>query len=115
MKYINDHRIALEICLKSNLHTGTIKKLNKHPFKFYLDNNLRVTINTDNRLMSSTTLTDEYCTAIEIFNLNQRDVKNIIINGFKSAFLPHNKRIKLIKEIVSELESEFHFDDEIII
>ena len=58
MAFVNDHRISLEICLKSNIQTRSIPSLKVHPFKYYLDQHLRVTLNTDNRLISDTTLTD---------------------------------------------------------
>ena len=73
----------------------------------YFDANLRVTLNTDNRLMSNTTLTNEYLLAVETFNLTFNDVSTLIINGFKSAFLPHNERREMINSAVSELESCF--------
>ena len=76
-------------------------------YKKYFDENLRVTLNTDNRLISNTTLTDEYLLAIESFNLNSEDIRTIIINGFKSAFLPHNERREMINSVVSELDAEF--------
>ena len=115
MAFINDHRIALEICLKSNIQTRSISSLKNHPFKYYFDQHLRVTLNTDNRLISDTTLSEEYYLAAETFNLTMQDIRTIIINGFKSAFLPHNERRDLIKNIVDELESEFSFEKRIIV
>lgn len=115
MAFLNDHRIALEICLKSNIQTRSIPSLKEHPFKFYFDKRLRVTLNTDNRLISNTTLTQEYQLAIDNFALSPQDVRTIIINGFKSAFLPHGKRRELIKSVVDELESEFGFDHRVIV
>ena len=105
MNYVNDHRIAMEICLSSNIHIGSVKSVQEHPFKIYFDENLRVTLNTDNRLMSNTTLTDEYLLAANTFNLTFDDIRTIIINGFKSAFLPHNERWKMINSTIIELES----------
>ena len=107
MNYVNDHRISLEICLSSNIHIGSVQSLQGHPFKMYLDENLRVTLNTDNRLMSSTTLSDEYLLATEVFNLTFDDIRTIIINGFKSAFLPHNERRDMINSVSIELKSAF--------
>ena len=115
MEFINDHRIALEICLKSNIQTRSISSLKNHPFKYYFDQHLRVTLNTDNRLISDTTLSEEYYLAAETFNLTMQDIRTIIINGFKSAFLPHNERRDLIKNIVDELESEFSFEKRVIV
>lgn len=105
LNYINDHRIAMEICMTSNIHTGSVKSYEKHPFKFYYDYGLRVTLNTDNRLISNTTLTKEYLLAYRYFNLTIADFKEIIINGFKSAFLPHRVRTELIHRIAGELDT----------
>ena len=115
LKYVNDHRIPLEICLTSNIHTKSVSVIEKHPFKKYYDQRLRVTLNTDNRLISNTTLTKEFELASKTFNLSLQDLRGIIINGFKSAFLPHNQRRALIKKVVDEIESEFGFDRRVII
>ena len=115
MAFVNDHRISLEICLKSNIQTRSIPSLEVHPFKYYLDQHLRVTLNTDNRLISDTTLTEEYLLAVNTFNLTLQDIRTIIINGFKSAFLPHNERRELIRKVVDELEAEFSFEKRVIV
>jgi adenosine deaminase len=115
MAFVNDHRISLEICLKSNIQTRSIPSLKAHPFKDYLDQHLRVTLNTDNRLISDTTLTDEYLLAVKTFNLTMHDIRTIIINGFKSAFLPHNERRELIRNVVDALEAEFSFEKRVIV
>jgi len=107
MNYINDHRIALEVCLTSNWQTRSVRSLKFHPFKYYYDQGLRVTLNTDNRLISDTTLTKEFILAHEIFDLNLNDFRELTINAVKSAFLPRNERIDLIKNIAGELENEF--------
>ena len=110
MNYVNDHRIALEICLTSNIQVRSVDSIEVHPFKKYLDKDIRVTLNTDNRLISNTTLTDEYLIAVQTFNLSKQDLRTIIINGFKGAFLPHNERSEMINLVVSELESNFSSD-----
>ncbi len=104
LNYVNDHRIPLEICLKSNLQTKSVTDLKKHPLNFYLDYGLRVTINTDNRLVSDTTLTDEYMLAINELDLDYTDIKNIIINGFKSAFIPYRERVVLLNKALTEMD-----------
>ncbi|MEA2078024.1 MAG: adenosine deaminase [Candidatus Marinimicrobia bacterium] len=104
MNYINDHRICLEICLTSNLQTRSVKSIEQHPFKFYRDYGLRLSLNTDNRLMSSTTVTDELYLAYKAFNLDLEDIKSIIIDGFKSAFIHHRERTIMVKEIAKELD-----------
>ena len=115
LNYINNHRIPLEICLTSNIHTKTVTSISKHPFKYFIDAKVRVTLNTDNRLISNTSLSKEYEIAINNFNLNENEIRTIIINGFKSAFLPHNKRRELIRQVTDELESEFNFSRRLII
>ncbi|MBT3216067.1 MAG: adenosine deaminase [Candidatus Marinimicrobia bacterium] len=107
MHYVNDHRITLEVCLTSNWHTKSIRSLKYHPFKFYYDQGIRVTLNTDNRLMSDTTMTKEFALAHSLFGLSLHDFREITIIAMKSAFLSHNKRSVMIKSIAHELESEF--------
>ncbi len=104
LNYVNDHRIPLEICFKSNFHTKAVSSLEVHPLGFYLDYGLRVTLNTDNRTVSNTTMTDEFMFVIEKLNLTYKDVKNIIINGFKSAFIPYSERVELLNKALSEME-----------
>ena len=107
MHYVNDHRIALEVCLLSNVHTKTVRSLKEHPFKYYYEQGIRVTLNTDNRLVSNTTLSEEYLRARETFGLSLNDFRDIIINGFKSAFMSHQERRDMIRSVVEELEAEF--------
>lgn len=104
LNYVNDHRIPLEICIKSNLHTKAVKNIKSHPIDFYIDYGLRVTINTDNRTISDTTVTDEYMLAIDKLGLDYATVKNVILNGFKSAFLPYKERVRLINTTLKEIE-----------
>ena len=104
LNYVNDHRIPLEICIKSNFHTKAVPNIQSHPIDFYIDYGLRVTINTDNRTISDTTVTDEYMLAINELHLDYTSIKNVILNGFKSAFLPYKERVRLINETLRELE-----------
>ena len=105
MEYINDHRIALEMCLSSNVHTGAIQTLADHPIKEYLDAGLRVTLNTDNRLMSNTTLTNEFMLAIEHCGLTLHDIEDTILYGFKSAFLPLKRKKELLGKVYREIRA----------
>lgn len=107
MHYVNDHRIALETCLTSNIQTKSVRSLIEHPFKYYLDQGIRITLNTDNRLVSDTTLSREYLIAAETFELTLNDIRDIVINGFKSSFMSHQKRSGMIQSVVEELEAEF--------
>ncbi|MBN2367166.1 MAG: adenosine deaminase [Calditrichaeota bacterium] len=104
LNYVNDHRIPLEICITSNIQTGAAKTYESHPFRFYYDYGLRVTINTDNRLVSGTTITDEYYLVAKHLNLNLDDIKSIIIDGFKSAFLPNRAKSIMLNVVNDRLK-----------
>ena len=95
-QYVLDKRIPLEICLLSNVHTGATPSLEQHPFKTLFKEKFRVTLNTDNRLMSNTTMTREFEAASETFGLTLDDFEKISINAMKSAFLPYDQRCDLI-------------------
>jgi len=99
-QYILDKRIPLEICLLSNLHTGAIDKIENHPFGILFKEKFRVTINTDDRLMSDTNLTKEFLTAVKYFNLTLDEIEKITINAMKSAFIPYKERLRFIYEII---------------
>ena len=95
-QYVLDKRIPLEICLLSNVHTGATPSLAEHPFKVLYREKFRVTLNTDNRLMSNTTMTREFEAAAETFGLSLDDFEKITINAMKSAFLPYDQRCAVI-------------------
>jgi len=105
LNYVNDLRIPLEMCITSNLQTKAVRNIKDHPIRFYLDLGLRVTLNTDNRLISNTTLTDEYMLAINSFNMSMYEVRKLILGGFKSAFLPHFQKSAMIRSVIMELKS----------
>lgn len=107
LAYVNDHRIPLEMCLSSNVQTGAVSELASHPFGSYLRAGLRVTLNTDNRLISDTTLTEELSLAAAAFELDAAAVRKILINGFKSAFLPHAEKAALLRAAISEMDAAF--------
>ena len=104
LNYVNDHRIPLEICLTSNIQTKAAPSFNKHPLKFYYDFGLRVTINTDNRMVSNTTVTRELGLAVKYATLNMNDLKTLIVAGFKSAFLPMRERAIMLNLVNNDLE-----------
>src|SRR6202167_5295091 len=99
-QYVLDKRIPLEICLISNVHTGATPSLAEHPFKILYQERFRVTLNTDNRLMSFTTMTQEFAPAAETFGLSLADFEKITINAMKSAFLPYSQRCNFIYSII---------------
>jgi adenosine deaminase len=95
-QYILDKRIPLEMCLTSNVDTGAAKSYEEHPFGLYYRYKFRVTLNTDDKLMSNTTMTKEYKIALDVFGLNIEDLEKLTINAMKSAFVPYKRRIELI-------------------
>jgi adenosine deaminase len=99
-QYVLDKRIPLEICLTSNVDTGAVRSVQEHPFRVYHRYKFRVTLNTDDRLMSDTTMTKEYKLAHEVFKLSLGELEKLTINGMKSAFLPYRKRIDIIYNVI---------------
>ena len=99
-QYVLDKRIPLEICLLSNVHTGAARSLSEHPFKILYQEKFRVTLNTDNRLMSDTSMTKEFETTGDTFGLSLEDFERITINAMKSAFLPYDKRCDFIYSVI---------------
>lgn len=99
-QFVLDKRIPLECCLLSNVHTGAIDKIENHPFGKFFKEKFRVTINTDDRLMSDTTMTKEFMTATKYFNVNLDDVEKITINSMKSAFIPYKERLHYIYNVI---------------
>ena len=99
-QYVLDKRIPLEICLLSNVHTGAARSVAEHPFKILYQQKFRVTLNTDNRLMSDTCMSREFEAAAETFDLNLDDFEKITINAMKSAFLPYDQRCDIIYSII---------------
>ena len=104
LNYVNDHRIPIECCPSSNVQTGSVNDMASHPFKFYLDFGLRVTINTDNRLITDTTVTKELLLTARQFSLTLKDVRNVLVGGFKSAFLTFHDRAQLVRKVQTEMD-----------
>lgn len=96
VEYVNAERIALEICLTSNVQTRAAASYETHPLRQYFDAGLNVVLNTDNRLMSGTTLTDEYVHAADQLDFSFDELATIAMNGFESAFLPTEERARLV-------------------
>lgn len=104
LSYVVNHRIGVEACPISNWHTGSVKSLDEHPLRLFLKSGVRVSINTDNRLCSDTTITEEIMAVMEHLDLGLNDIKRLLINGFKSAFLPYEGRARMLKEFNAEWE-----------
>ena len=94
--YIRDHRIPLEVCPSSNVDTGAVATLAEHPIRHFLAQKLRVTVNTDNRLMSAITLSEEFRRLSATLGLTLDDVERLSINAMKSAFLGYDERVAII-------------------
>lgn len=107
LRYVRDHRVPLEMCLSSNVQTRVARSLKVHPFGQYFRMGLRVTLNTDNRLMSATTSSQEIHLAARAFRLSPYEVKRIVINGFKSAFLPYPQKARMLREVNLEIDRVF--------
>jgi adenosine deaminase len=107
LQYVNDHRIPLEMCLSSNLQTGAVPNIREHPLGSYFRQGLRVTVNTDSRLVSDTTVTDEILLAARAFRLSPYEIKRLIINGFKSSFLPYAVKARRLREVNLEIDRVF--------
>jgi len=98
--YVRDRRIPLELCPTSNLQTGAAKNIASHPIGALAKLRFRVTINTDNRLMSRTSMTNEMVEVVKAFNWNFQDLQRVTINALKSSFIPFEERLAIIEEIV---------------
>ena len=114
MEYVINHRIPLEICLTSNWQTKSIRSLKYHPLRYYYERGMRVTLNTDNRLISNTTLTDEFMLAHNLFQFRLEDFREMTIIAMKSAFMKHRDRIVMIKSISNEFEENFSLHPDFI-
>ncbi len=103
-EYVNAQRIPLEICLTSNVQTRATSSYQAHPLRRYYDLGLKVVLNTDNRLMSGVTLTDEYAHAADL-GFSFDELATIALNGFESAFVPPQVRRTLFASATRELEA----------
>ena len=98
--YVCDRRIPLEICPTSNVQTGAAASIAEHPFGRLAELGFRVTINTDNRLMSATSMTQEMALLVEAFGYTRADLGKFTVNAMKSAFLPFDERLALINNVI---------------
>lgn len=101
MKKLAEEGITLELCPTSNLHTCIYSDIKQFPLRKLLDNNIRVTVNTDNMTVSGTTVRDEFNKLIEAFDLKDEEVKQLLINSAEAAFLPQQEREELKRAVIS--------------
>jgi adenosine deaminase len=98
--FVRDRRIPLEMCPSSNLHTGAVASISEHPIDLMRRLRFRVTLNTDNRLMSGVTLSSEFAALDEAFAIGLGEMEWLTLNALKSAFAPFDERLRLINEVV---------------
>lgn len=103
LHYVNDHRIPLECCPSSNVQTGAVRTLASHPIKLYFDLGLRVTVNTDNRLITDTTVSKELWLVHTRMGMSFADIKSLIVAGFKSSFQPFHEKQAALRRVTAEL------------
>ncbi|MFJ6908438.1 adenosine deaminase [Streptomyces griseoluteus] len=98
--WVRDRRIALEMCPTSNLQTGCATSIAEHPITALKDLGFRVTLNTDNRLVSGTTMTREMGLLVEEAGWTAKDLRTVTVNAVKSAFIPFDERKALIEDVI---------------
>ena len=98
--YIRDRRIPLEVCPTSNVNTGVVARVADHPIDLLVDLRFRVTVNTDNRLMSGVSMTSEMTALVDAFGYDWARLRWLTVNAMKSSFLPFEERLRIIEEII---------------
>jgi adenosine deaminase len=98
--YVRDRRIPLEVCPTSNVHTGAAASIAEHPINLLKQLRFRVTLNTDNRLMSGITLSGEFKTCADVFGWTLEDMEWLTLNAAKSTFYEFNQRLNMINAII---------------
>lgn len=111
--YVRDKRIPLELCPSSNLQTGAADSYAAHPIGLLRRLHFRATVNTDNRLMSGTSMSQEFEHLVEAFGYSLDDMQWFSVNAMKSAFIPFDERLAMINDVIkpgyAELKSEWLF------
>ncbi|HWB36888.1 MAG TPA: adenosine deaminase [Rugosimonospora sp.] len=98
--YVRDKRIPLELCPSSNVQTGAAASIGEHPIGLLRDLRFRATVNTDNRLMSGTSMSREMALLADAFGYGWAELQWFTINALKSAFIPFDERLTLINDVV---------------
>ncbi|HEV8280743.1 MAG TPA: adenosine deaminase, partial [Candidatus Limnocylindrales bacterium] len=98
--FVRDRRVPLEMCPTSNVHTGAVASIADHPVDLLRRLRFRVTVNTDNRLMSDVTLSGEFAALDEAFRIGLGEIEWLTLNAMKSAFAPFDERLRIINEVV---------------
>ncbi|HSV66651.1 MAG TPA: adenosine deaminase [Mycobacteriales bacterium] len=98
--YVRDKRVPLELCPSSNVQTGAVKSIADHPIGLLSALRFRVTVNTDNRLMSGCSMSSEMAKLVEAFGYGWADLRWLTVNAMKSSFLPFDERLALINDVI---------------
>jgi len=98
--YVRDRRVPLEMCPTSNVHTGAVASFEQHPIDLLRRLRFRVTVNTDNRLMSGVTLSSEFEVLSRVFGFGLDEMQWLTLNAIKSAFAPFDERLRLINGVI---------------
>lgn len=104
MQYFVDHQIPLEICPTSNLQTHVVERLESHPLRQYVEAGVPVTINTDSRLFSRTTVTDELYKVHTEARISPEQLREIVLNGFRHAFLPWDEKQEMLSSVCDQFD-----------
>ncbi len=105
-RYVRDHRIPLEICLTSNVQTRAVDSFEEHPVRGYFDRGLVVSLHTDNRLMSQTTVSDEYYRAWKYLDFDLEEIGDMVIAGFRSAFLERDDKKEILEDVIPSIREK---------
>ena len=97
---VRDRRVPLELCPTSNVHSGAATSIEEHPIGRLMDLRFRVTVNTDNRLMSATSLSQEFLQLVEAFGIGWSQIGRLTTNAMKSAFIPFDERLDLLERVI---------------
>ena len=97
---VRDRRVPLELCPTSNVHSGAAKSIEEHPIGLLMDLRFRVTVNTDNRLMSAISLSQEFSQLVDAFEIGWGQIGRLTTNAMKSAFIPFDERLELLERVI---------------
>jgi adenosine deaminase len=115
LAYVTDNRIPLEICLSSNVQSCVVSDVSKHPFRFYMSEGVRVSLNTDNTLFADTSPMKELRLAVNTFDLTLLEAEHLLINGFKSAFMCEDDKGTMVQDVLktfASLRDKFALDQQ---
>lgn len=103
MEYLREHAVGLDICLTSNLKTQAWSRISTNPFGLLFKRGVPVSINTDDPGLFETTLVEELSKAVSLFSLSQDDLHRLVLQGLRSAFLPNQERMALMRQFTNQI------------